>query len=453
MERKVLLLSGRPPVHSAGYVQDIINLIELAGCEVDFMTLYDFKGQKENQYNILTRPWKLRLVEMLQKHSWLRLFRCLYHLPYLLIAKLTRRGRSLIHGDYYLVFENEEKPPINPSQIFEKIKKDYDYYVVMIVQDIITSKTIQMLYEKYQKPLIIISPDMYHFTGNCFYPNDCTHYLDECRNCPAFKEIGVEDFAHNNFIFKRKVFETVKCAFICNSHDANFVNQTTIIPKNKVIISTSSFFLDADKFKPYSKELTKKRFSIPEDKSFVVMIRYISPQNHDWKRKGGIYLIETLDKFYNKLTKYEKSKCLLFFVGTKSVDPGLNFKFDTYCAGNLSRMDLILAYNASTVFLCPSINDSGPSMVNQSMACSTPVVAFNQGTAIDMIDNGANGFKVDLYDTDGLSDALVTILHMDEEHYQELSNNARQEAVESCSLTAGARLYQRIFESFENGTL
>jgi len=183
------------------------------------------------------------------------------------------------------------------------------------------------------------------------------------------------------------------------------------------------------------------------------MIRYISPHNHDWDRKGGIYLIETLNKLYDIISEQERGKCLLFFVGTKSVDPELNLKFDYFCSGNLNRKDLILAYNASTVFFCPSINDSGPSMLNQSMACSTPAVAFNQGTAKDVVDNGINGFKVNLYDTDGLSDALLSVLRMDEAHYQELSNNARQKAVECNSLEAGARHFQQIFESFENGTL
>ena len=447
MERKVLLFSGRPPMHSAGYVQDIINMLERACCKVDFMTLYAFEGQNENQFNILTKPWNIKVIEILQKHLWLRKFRFLYHLPYKIISKFQHQNAALIQGNYYIVSEKEVEPPIDPKCIFEKINVDYDFYVIMIPQDILTSKTVKMLYDKYQKPVIMMSLDMYNFTGNCFFPNNCTHYLDECRDCPAYKEMGLADSAHDNFIYKKEVFKMIKCAFTCNTQDAKLVRQTKIINENKLFLS--SFYLDVDIFKPYDKVACKNSLRIAENKSFIILIRYISPQNVDWRRKGGTYMIETLDKFYNKLSDCERKKCLLFFIGTNSVDPGLNIKFDTYCGGNLNRSELIYAYNASSVFFCPSINDSGPSMVNQSMACSTPVVAFNQGTAIDVIENGKTGFKSELYDTDGLSDALLSLFHMDKESYEKLKNNARQKAVDFNSLEAGAKLFQRIFESFE----
>ena len=356
-----------------------------------------------------------------------------------------------MQGDYYLVFEKETEPPINPDLIFEKIKKDYDYFIVMIVQDIVTSKTVKMLYEKYHKPVILMSPDMYHFTGNCFFPNNCTNYLDECRNCPAYKKMGLVDSAHENYTYKKGVFESIRCAFLCNTQDANFVRKSKIIPEQKLFIST--FYLDVDIFKPYGNELSKSRFGISDNKTFIIMSRYIDPLNHDWNRKGGTYMIGSLTKLYNKITENERKKCLLLFVGTDKVDPQLDIRFDTYCTGNLNRIDLILAYNASSVFFCPSINDSGPSMVNQSMACSTPVVAFNQGTAIDVIENGKTGFKADLYDTDALSDALLTVLRMAPDLYQRLKGNARQKAIEFNSLEAGAKHVERVFECFENRTL
>ena len=147
MERKVLLFSGRPPMHSAGYVQDIINMLVRAGCNVDFMTLYNFEGQKENQYNLLPKPWNIKVIEVLQKHQWLRRLRFAYHLPYKLISKFQQQNEVLIQGNYYIVSEKETEPPVDPERIFEKIKVDYDFYVIMIPQDILTSKTIKMLYE------------------------------------------------------------------------------------------------------------------------------------------------------------------------------------------------------------------------------------------------------------------------------------------------------------------
>lgn len=451
MERKILLISGRPPMHSAGFGKDIIIMLEQTGAKVDFLTLYEFEGQKDNQFNIFKKPFKLMITEMLSKHPWLRKFRCIYHWPYLLLAKMLNRGHNLQHGDYLLVFENEEKPPVNPNLIFDKIHCDYDYFVFMIGQDLYTSKTIQDLYDKYRKPIIIISPDMYHFTGNCFFPNDCENYVDECQNCPAYKELGIEDIAHKNYLYKKAVYENIRCAFPCNTHVANFIRRCKIISDRKLFIH--SFNLDTNVFKPCDNEVSKLRFGISKNKKFIIMVRYIDPQNVDWKRKGGLYLIETLNKFHDKISESEKENCLMLFVGTEKVNPSLDIKFDCCCTGNLNRQELIYAYNASSVFLCPSINDSGPSMVNQAMACSTPVIAFNQGTAIDVVENGVSGFKIDLYDTEGLSDALVMLMHMTEEDYLILKESTRKKAIEHNSLEAVVKCYQRIMESFEKGDL
>lgn len=451
MNRKLLLLSGRSPVHSAGIVLDTINILELAGCKVDFLTLYNFEGQHENQYNILKKPWLMVLTEILSKYPWLKTFRGFYHLPFQLFNKIFKVSVQAKHGDNLLVFEDEEMPPINPDLIFEKIRIDYDYYVIMIEQDLITSKTIKALFDKYKKPVIIISPDMYFFTGNCMFINNCNHYLDRCQDCPAYKEIGVPDLAHKNFVYKKGVFENIRCAFTCNKHVEAFIKRSQIIAENKLFVS--SFFLDIDDFKPYDLLQSKKRFNIPEFKSFIVMVRYFQPNDIDWNRKGGPYLLESIKLLYDKISVQERERCLLLFVGTDKANQELDFRFDYICTGNLSRKDLILAYNTSSVFFCSSINDPGPSMVNQAMACSTPVVAFNQGTALDVIENGINGFKADLYDTEKLSEGLLNLLRMDKTQFNIIKDNARKTAIECNSFAAGARYYNHIFESFENGTL
>lgn len=451
MERKVLLLSGRPPIHSAGYVDDTIKLLEIAGCKVDFLTLFNFDGQKENQYNLLKKPIKTKVLEFISKHSWIRIFRCLYHQPYHLFQKLFNRNISLTHGEYLLVFDNEENPPINPEIIFNKIQDIYDFFVILIPQDMITSKSILFLFEKYNKPVLIMCPDMYYFTGNCFFPNSCNNYLEECKDCPAYKAVGLKDKAHNNFVFKKSVFENIKCAFICNTQDFNFVSRSNIISPHKLFVS--SFILDVDIFKPYDKDYSRNHFCIPKDKTFIIMARYIDPNNVDWNRKGGDYFLKIMNSLYNRISQEERNRSLLLFVGTKEVNPTLDFKIDTLCVGNLNREDLILAYNASSLFFCSSINDSGPSMVNQSMACSTPVIAFNQGTSIDVLINGVNGYKSDLYDCDSMTDSLVSMLRMDDANYQTLKNNARNTAIKYNSFEAGANVFRKIFSSFENGDL
>ncbi|HEY5124202.1 MAG TPA: glycosyltransferase [Ignavibacteria bacterium] len=51
------------------------------------------------------------------------------------------------------------------------------------------------------------------------------------------------------------------------------------------------------------------------------------------------------------------------------------------------------AFQAADVFVCPSIEDSGPIMINQSIMCGTPVVVFEMGVATDLVETGITGFR------------------------------------------------------------
>lgn len=53
--------------------------------------------------------------------------------------------------------------------------------------------------------------------------------------------------------------------------------------------------------------------------------------------------------------------------------------------GFLSENELFEVYCAADVFMSTTIADSGPMMVNYSIACGTPVVSFPIGVAQDLV--------------------------------------------------------------------
>ena len=118
------------------------------------------------------------------------------------------------------------------------------------------------------------------------------------------------------------------------------------------------------------------------------------------------------------------------------------FSIDTLYIGPLSRQNLIKAYNASNIFLSPSIDDAGPSMVNQSIMCGTPVICFEIGTALDVIDNGISGYKVKVKDYEAFADAIYTIYNMPAEKYDKLQLSTREMALKHNSLESFARMIE-----------
>jgi glycosyltransferase involved in cell wall biosynthesis len=75
--------------------------------------------------------------------------------------------------------------------------------------------------------------------------------------------------------------------------------------------------------------------------------------------------------------------------------------------GMVNHEILSQLYRAADLFVCPSLADSGPTMVNQSILCGTPVVAFDVGVSIDLVKDGHTGYLA----KDRSSNGLATAIH------------------------------------------
>lgn len=104
--------------------------------------------------------------------------------------------------------------------------------------------------------------------------------------------------------------------------------------------------------------------------------------------------------------------------------------------GRVGRSQLIRLYQVSDWFLSPSVDDAGPSMVNQSQMCGTPAVCFNNGTAVDVVVNGRSGFKTDDVTECGYAVILQTAINLtasDPNEYEGIRAFTRAIAMETCS--------------------
>jgi len=73
-----------------------------------------------------------------------------------------------------------------------------------------------------------------------------------------------------------------------------------------------------------------------------------------------------------------------------------------YAPGFVSADCFPQYYHALDIYISPSRDDGGPAGVLESMASGVPVVSTRAGMPADMIENGVNGFLVDIEDVDGL---------------------------------------------------
>ena len=122
--------------------------------------------------------------------------------------------------------------------------------------------------------------------------------------------------------------------------------------------------------------------------------------------KGWVYLLKALEllKQDNSLSNVT---VLIFGSGyNKEIAEVLPFK--TRFMGFLSdEYSISLVYNASDVFVVPSVADNLPTTVLESLSCGTPVVGFNVGGIPDMISHRENGYLANYKDAADITKGIL----------------------------------------------
>ena len=108
---------------------------------------------------------------------------------------------------------------------------------------------------------------------------------------------------------------------------------------------------------------------------------------------------------------------------------------------------LIKAYNIADVFISSSTDDAGPSMVNQSMACGTPVISFHIGTALDVMFQGVSGFSAENKSQTGFSNCLEKMYMLPSEEKLKMRKATREVALKFNSMKAISDFYEKTYLS------
>ena len=273
-------------------------------------------------------------------------------------------------------------------------------------------------------------------TGGCYYPGNCQGYLSGCKKCPHVPKKWQADIA-KHFREKKKVYEDINLTVIANSW-SEFLFRRSLATKDlhflkiPILINENLFCL---------KDMDRARllFNISSSKKFVVLAG-VATLN---KRKGFPFLVDALNRFYDSLSKEERKLVLFMVMGRVDSSVTKKIRMDVLATGFLDKEMLSNAYSAANVYISPSIDDAGPSMVNQSLMCGTPVISFNIGTALDVIRDGKTGFAVGLEDTEEMANAMHEIYNMPKDDFLIMRNNCRIQSLRLSSTSAIADFFKK----------
>ncbi len=254
---------------------------------------------------------------------------------------------------------------------------------------------------KLNKPVVIILHDMWSITGGCHYSFNCDNYLTGCKACPVLPNNHRNNLAAAWFNKKKRIYEKYKNLYFVSPSKWLFnCAQESLLTRDKPVFYIPNF-LDTTLFKPTNKETAKYILNIDKEIS-VVTFGAISIKD---KRKGWHYLQAALKIL--KQNYPEQEVLVLIFGSNYNPEMEKTIPFKTKFLGYLSdEYSVSLVYNASDVFVLPSLADNQPTTVQESLSCGTPVVGFSLGGITDMISHKENGYLAKYCDAADVADGI-----------------------------------------------
>ncbi len=207
--------------------------------------------------------------------------------------------------------------------------------------------------------------DMNPFTGGEHYK---TGYNNE------FSKVSKDNIA-----FKKAAIKSSKIHVVCPSLWLSELAQSSEV-FNHCSVSTVRNPIDIEVFRPIDKVGLKSKYGLDRNKKTLL---FVAENPHD-ERKGFQLLMDAIAKLDN-------SSVELAVIGNAShINTNLP---NAHFFGSISdEQKMVELYNASDVFIIPSIEDNLPNTVSESLLCGTPVVGLKIGGIKEMVKNGVNGF-------------------------------------------------------------
>lgn len=323
---------------------------------------------------------------------------------------------------YHFFDNSEEKERRNGKKVLNKIPRNIDLIFVLFYQGFMNFASFLKINEKYNVPFVFWMMDMAAFTGGCHYSWNCQGYMKECGNCPALFSKEEEDLSHRNLLFKKNVIKRMEVtAMVLSEYQRKQVLNSSLFSKKQV--NLLRFYINLDKYSPTLNKIElSNRLKINSSKVFLFVASFIEEY-----RKG-------FSQFYNVLEKMDpvlNESITVILVGSSNNVYGKEFKtIKVIQTSNIQdRSTIIDYYRGSTFTVIPTLMDSGPLTVAESLACGTPVITYRMGVGDDVIENGKNGFICNVGDTENLMHNIKIALSIEEKEYSEMCINARKTAV------------------------
>ena len=361
------------------------------------------------------------------------------------ILKSTRR-KIATDKNYYFYSLPKSHWPVNIAKLKKMIVIKPDAIILHWISYFLEPVDILRIYELFHVPIFWYMLDMAPLTGGCHYAWDCLGYQGQCGRCPALYSKEENDLSRQILKEKIQYFSRVKLTIVAASGWLDKQARASALggelPINKILIG-----IDPDIFKPDSVKRVDGIFHIPPGKKVL----FFGADFWCEKRKGLNYLVDSL-KILKTLNTEEINRNIFLLVAGSGDDQIIKeLPFPCAFYGQIKDEEILAsAYRSAYLYLCPSIEDSGPMMINEAIMCGTPVVSFDMGVAADLVHNGSTGYRAKLKDCSDYAQGIKKILDLNNNEYAKMSRNCRELGLKFCHPRTQVDSFKNLIEEKVN---
>ena len=332
----------------------------------EFNSLYDFR--KELVQSLIEKNYEIHIISPKSgRYDYFEKLGCNLH-----FVDLQRKGKSVFNDLKYR------------SQIKKNLK--------IIKPDIVLSYSMK--------------PNLH--TGKACRKYHIPHIATVTGLGMAFQINKIVSFAIKALL--RNSLKKTKVVFCQNENDAEFLKKNNIAKNRIEIIYGSGVNLDQHKYVQYT-----------SDRSFSFLYA-----GRIAKNKGICELLEAFDKF----SRGNKNAELTLAGHIDNTD--LETLLNDYCKKNLNikyigfsdKVDELI-YKSSCVIV-PSYSEGMSNILQESLACGTPILASNIPGCKEICIDDVTGFLFKIKDVSSLLEALRKFAKLTQEERIEMSANGRK---------------------------
>lgn len=285
-----------------------------------------------------------------------------------------------------------------------------------------------------RKPVLWTMHDNWLFTGGCHIKYECRHFENGCGQCPLLGSEKPHDRSWTNAQVKRRVFERKPVTVLGLSRWMISEASRSYALRGNAFVTLPNP-IDTKRFEPRDRAEARSRLGLPQDRKLILFGANAALQDPN---KGYDLLLAALAGF-----TAEEGVELVAFGAEAPAEPlplAMPYRFVGFVSDDSMLADL---YSACDVTVVPSRQENLSNAIMESLACASPVVAFDVGGNADQIEHLRNGYLAQPHDLASLSEGIRWVLR--HEAPETLAAAARSKVMECFDSDVVARRYVELY--------